>query len=52
MSAGVLFIVMLIIGISLTYAGSKSSDKTKTIIILLGVVVILIAAFGIFTSLL
>lgn len=51
MSAGMLFVFMLIIGAILTFLGSKASDKTKLILNILGVVMILIAVFGIFTSL-
>ena len=51
MSAGMLFVIMLIIGVLLTFGGSKASNKTKLILIILGLIIILIAVFGIFTSL-
>ncbi len=51
MTAGILFVIMLIIGVLLAFLGSKASDKSKVIFIMLGVVSILVAVFGIFTSL-
>lgn len=51
MSAEMLFLIMLIIGLLLAFLGGKASGKTKVILILLGMVVVFIAAFGIFTSL-
>lgn len=51
MSSRMLFIIMLIIGVFLAFFGSKAYDKSKLILIILGVVIILIAVFGIFTSL-
>lgn len=51
MSAGMLFVIMLIIGVLIAFLGSKAKDKAKVILIILGVVIILIAVFGIFTSL-
>ncbi len=51
MSPRMLFVIMLLIGVILAYLGSKTSDKTKVILIILGGIVTLIAVFGIFTSL-
>ena len=51
MSAGMLFVIMLIIGFILALLGSKASDKIKLILIIFGVVIMLIAVFGIITSL-
>lgn len=51
MSSGMLFLIMLIIGVLLAFLGGKASGKTKVILILFVVVVIFIAVFGIFTSL-
>ena len=51
MSARMLFVIMLIIDVLLAFWGSKASNKTKLILIILGLIIILIAVFGIFTSL-
>lgn len=51
MSAGMMFVFMLIIGMILTFSGKKSSDISKVIIMVVGVIMVLIAVFGIFTSL-
>lgn len=51
MSAGMLFLIMLIIGVLLVFLGSKVENKTKVILIIIGVVIACVGAFGIFTSL-
>lgn len=52
MSSRILFIIMLLVGGLLTYLGIKMSGKTRIISILIGAIVMLIGAFGVFTSLL
>jgi hypothetical protein len=49
MSAGMLFFILLIIGMLIEFLGIKAANKGKAILIILGVITILIAVFGIFT---
>jgi len=52
MSTELLFVIMLAVGVLLTFLGIKTPGKTRIILIIIGAIVMLIGLFGIFTSLL
>lgn len=52
MSAALLFVIMITVGVLLTFLGIKAPGKTRIILITIGAIVMLIGLFGIFTSLL
>lgn len=52
MSSRLLFVIILLVGGLLAYLGIKMSGKTRIISVLIGAIVMLIGAFGVFTSLL
>lgn len=52
MSSVSMFLLMLAVGGLLTYLGVKLSGKTKVVSSIIGVTVMLIGAYGIFTALL
>jgi hypothetical protein len=52
MSSGMLFLILLVIGVVLFILGIKASDKSKLFLMLFGAVIALFGGFGVFTSLL
>lgn len=51
MAAEILFMIILAIGGGLLILGRKASDKSKLILMLIGVLMFLIGGYGVFTSL-
>lgn len=51
MSAAVLFLIVLLIGVLITYMGSKAKGKSKAISIIIGVIVVIVGGYGLFAAL-
>jgi len=50
MTAGMFFVLMAVIGVLMIFTASKASGKGKLILMSMGLPVLMVALFGIFTA--